>query len=236
MKHLLRHPFLTAIVLLCILLFGFTLWNPGGVILTVIQSTGWFGAVGVVLIMIVVSMVPCPPELLLLTSIELYGVAEGVTLSVVGSIIGSAITWFLIRRFAFDRFQGSLKSRAWKRIERRTASGGVTGLLIVRILPVPTSLINYAASMNRHIRFIDYLWTNILVTLCYYTVLGLSYDGLLQQADLYIAILGILIIAIALIVRWRRKSRSGYSGDAHPGDSPSAIAPPQPLSPCDARE
>ena len=147
----------------------------------------------------------------------LFGAAIGIPLAVIGMWASAVIMFFISRYFARKAFKKRFdNSPRMAQMDKIVEIGGMKVLLILRILPIPFSLISYFIGITKtsfkHY-FISVVGTMGTVAVAAYAgavathvtkVVG-TYQGL-SPHDVHLITLGVVIILLAIAVIMARKA------------------------------
>jgi uncharacterized membrane protein YdjX (TVP38/TMEM64 family) len=127
-----------------------------------IKSLGAWGPVIIVALGVIHSVVPYPAEIVNAAAGFAYGFFGGLGIVSIGWMISAVVCYWFgtgVARPLLDRWFGAARFHNY---ERMVASGGVTLLIALRLLPiVPFSLISAAMGAAR-VPFVRYCWTTAI--------------------------------------------------------------------------
>lgn len=164
-----------------------------------ITSLGPLGVILAVLLMALVCLTPLPGEFLLLMDMRVYGVWSGIGVGWIGSIVGSLVAFILSRsvgRTLIERFVTPVQIQM---VEAWVIKSKTIGLLAARLLPIPSSAVNYALGLLHTVSLWTYLWTGAVTAVPYYACTGLVYVGIFQRWTIW-SVVGLLAIGAAWIM------------------------------------
>lgn len=233
-----NHPLLRLVLLVgAVTAGGLVAWSVLGDDLEVVRSSvraaGAWGAVVFVVLHVVLSLVPVPRSLLAVVAGALFGVAGGIALSYVGSVLSAATTFALGRRLGREAVTRLAGARA-ARVDRLLREQGFLAVVLARLTPVaPFVVTSYGAGMSA-VRTRDYALGSLagLVpgSVAWATV-GASADAdarTLQVAGSVTVLLLVTALVVARRLRARREGRGTPEGV-------SAQAPRRPYGPSSRR-
>ncbi|WP_440604409.1 TVP38/TMEM64 family protein [Bacillus sp. GB_SG_008] len=170
-----------------------------------IRHLGVFGILLGILIQTVVNVIPVPGEFVSLFLIEIYGAVAGGFYSWIGGILGAVLAYHLSNWLARPVIESLAKPYLVK-IDRWLQKQGVTGLLILRFVPlVPYHFINYTAGIlgvNRR----AFIWTTALGILPYTISVSSLFAGVRYGRFIpFILGGGLFILSFILSIVLRRK-------------------------------
>ncbi len=140
---------------------------------------------------------------------KLFGVLAGIAYAWMGAVFGAFIIFMIARYLGGLLCDEKGSSKYLQKIDSWVQQRGAVGLLMIRLLPIPSSMVNYAAGLLPSIRLWDYLWTMAISILPYYFGVAFLYMGLPHKA-IGMSTLGIvLIVALWMIIaQLNRQSRN----------------------------
>lgn len=174
-----------------------------------VASAGPWGIALFVVLYAVLSATPFPASTLTIASGLLFGLAVGATVVVFAATAGA----YLGYRGARALGRGQVARTEWDRLRRLDAMLGRRGLLsvlVVRLVPLPFSLVNYAAGVSA-VGQRDYVvgtMIGIVPATVAYTALG-AYGTSPLSWPFAIALLAVLAIAAGSALLARRLGLTG---------------------------
>lgn len=138
---------------------GVLAWSLTGddlaVVRDAVRAAGPWGALVFVLLHVVLSLVPVPRSLLAVAAGALFGIASGIGLSFLGSLLAAALTFAIGRRVGREAVERLAGPRA-ARVDRLLRDQGLVAVVVARLTPVaPFVVTNYGAGMSA-VRTRDY--------------------------------------------------------------------------------
>lgn len=175
------------------LLYGFMLLILGGVVVFfcldrhgelthLIRGLGFVGSLLAVALMALLCMTPVPSEGLLLVCFRVFGIGWGIFYAWLGLMIGSYGCFALARGLARPLVIRLISPERMRLIESWIGDNGPFGLLLVRLLPIPAAVVNYAAGVLRPVGLRTYMWTAGVSILPYYAAAALLFLGISSGA------------------------------------------------------
>ncbi|MDB5083851.1 MAG: hypothetical protein JWN30_737 [Bacilli bacterium] len=163
----------------------------------VLRSWGTWGILLSIALMAFLSIMPVPSEFLLILNMKIYGVVSGILYAWIGTMAGTLLTFIIIRFYGMPLLKQWVSEAVWIKVDRWVSKRGAIGLLIARLLPIPASVVNYAAGCLESVRLWDYFWTAAVSIWPYY----------LGAASLFVGIpkgitKGMLLGGAILLVLW----------------------------------
>ena len=171
-----------------------------------IQSSGAFGGLAAVALMAVICVTPIPSEGLLLVYFRAFGVAYGLFYAWTGLMVGTLATFVIARVVGRPLLSAFYSTKRLVQVEEWVAGKGTFGLLMVRLLPLPAVVINYASGMVKTVRLFPFLWAAGVSILPYYLATVTVYEGVSRGLWMF-ALLG--IVPVALLAFFGARLRRG---------------------------
>lgn len=129
---------------------------------SIVANAGPWGWLVIIALMVLHSFVPLPLEFAALAAGAAYGFWWGTLITVVGAVLGAALSFWLSRRFGQPFFDRVLKQNQRDWLTRQSRDQGAITLLLVRLLPfISFTLISYAAGLTR-VSWWTFLWTTTI--------------------------------------------------------------------------
>jgi uncharacterized membrane protein YdjX (TVP38/TMEM64 family) len=147
-----------------------------------IHGLGFTGALLAVALMALLCMTPVPSEGLLLVCFRVFGIGWGIFYAWIGLMVGSYGCFVLARGLARPLAVRLISPQRMRLIESWIGDKGPFGLLLVRLLPIPAAVVNYAAGVLRTVGLRPYMWTAGASILPYYAAAALIYLGISNGA------------------------------------------------------
>lgn len=160
-----------------------------------VSDAGWWGIAGFIVLYAVLSSTPFPASTLTIASGLLFGLAVGASVVVFAATVGAYLAYWMARKLG----RGQVARSEWGKLRRLDALLGRRGLisvLLVRLVPLPFSLVNYAAGVSA-VGQRDYVlgtMVGIVPGTVAYTALG-AYGTSPLSWPFAIALLAVLVIA-----------------------------------------
>jgi uncharacterized membrane protein YdjX (TVP38/TMEM64 family) len=178
---------------------------------TVIDLGPW-GVIVAILIMALVCLTPLPGEFLLLMDMRIYGVWWGIGVGWVGSIVGALAAFALSRSIGRVWMTRLVSPHQIQTVEAWVLKSRTVGLLAARLLPIPSSAVNYALGMLHTVSLWTYLWTGAVTAVPYYACTGLVYVGVFQRWTVWSVVILLAMGAfwiLSLVGRkiWKERKR-----------------------------
>lgn len=164
-----------------------------------VEAMGWWGPVGIIVLMIAHCFIPFPAEFVALAAGSVYGTVFGTLLTWTGAMAGAALSFALTRMLGQPFVEWALPERQKAMLDRWTADQGAVTLLVSRFIPVIAfNLINYAAGLTK-VSWWTFLWTTgvgILPLTALMVYMGsnmrsLSWEWLLATSAACILVMGL---------------------------------------------
>lgn len=175
-----------------------------------IDRAGFLGAAGFVVGYALVTLTPVPKNVVSIAAGFAWGLGVGVTLVMLGALLGAALAFLLGRalgRDAIERFTGARVQAVDELLQRR----GLLSMIGVRLIPVlPFTVINYAAGLTA-VRVRDYaLGTVIGIIPGTFAYVAVGAYGAELNGGFFVAlgVLGVLTIGGILAAYWWRRQRN----------------------------
>jgi uncharacterized membrane protein YdjX (TVP38/TMEM64 family) len=165
-------------------------------IVAYIRSSGFWGILASIGIMVLHSFIPFPGELVAISNGMIYGPLWGTVITWTGAMIGAFLSFFLARRLGRPFVQKILNKKSVEGIDEWINRYGSSTLLISRFIPIIAfNLINYAAGLTC-ITWWSFAWTTglgILPLTTIMVIMGVQIHTLPMQAWLILLIAGVII-------------------------------------------
>ncbi|MFB5189898.1 TVP38/TMEM64 family protein [Alicyclobacillus fastidiosus] len=163
----------------------------------VIHSTGLLGILIAVVLMAVLSILPLPSEFLMIVIMKIFGPWWGILLSWIGTMTAAIVTFLLARHLGRKLLSHFISEDRFEQISNWIGNRGAVGLIMVRIIPFPFIVVNYAAGVLRGIRLRDFIWTSAVGGIPYYIGAALVFLGVSKRYVTWLIVGG-----VALVVVW----------------------------------
>lgn len=165
------------------------------------------------LLMTVQNLFTVIPLFLLVTlNVTLFDLTGGYLWSWFTSMVGAAVSFFMIR-YWFQEFFNRFVNEA---VRRKLEDSSFSMVLLGRILPLPSSVVNIAAGLSS-VGIKSYLYATALGNMIYILILSLLSQGILSlrlERWAYAAAAGVLIV-LAILRLWRRRRKNKHEPDEH---------------------
>ncbi len=112
-----------------------------------VASTGAWGPLVYVALHVVLTLVPVSKNLLAGIAGALFGLAGGVVLSWVGSMLAAVVTFAIARRLGREAV-ASLTGPRIERVEDIMRHQGLVAVLVARLTPIPFTIVNYGSGVS----------------------------------------------------------------------------------------
>lgn len=187
---------------------AFLYLDKGNDISSLIQGAGGWGVAISVLLMALIFLLPVPSEGLVVVLLKIYGACYGLLLSWVGAVIGSLALFYIARGLGRGLIKNIVTPERMAVVNAWAKRGGIPGLLVARLLPLPSFFANFIISLLPAMTAWRYIWTAAVAGLPYFITMGLLYAGMVRGA--YIWLIPGLVLAVASIVFgcWAVKKQS----------------------------
>ena len=166
---------------------------------TELHAMGFWGELGIILLMILHCFVPFPAEFLALAAGNLYGFVHGTILMWIGAMIGASLSFALSRWLGKPFVEWVLPQRHQEKLDQWTEDQGAMTLLISRFIPlIAFNLINYAAGLTK-VKWWTFLWTTglgILPITAITVYMGHGMRELKAETLFFVSFLSILVMVI----------------------------------------
>lgn len=174
-----------------------------------IASTGAWGWLVIIILMILHSFVPLPLEFAALAAGAAYGFWLGTIITVIGAVLGAALSFWISRQFGQPFFDRVLKQNQRDWLNHQSRDQGTTALLISRLLPfISFTLISYAAGLTK-VSWWTFLWTTTIGILPL-TMLAVLYGANMSTMPVgWLIAIPIVGVSIVLLVHYLAK-RNGW--------------------------
>ncbi|PJE17803.1 TVP38/TMEM64 family protein [Legionella sp.] len=174
------------------------------IILNKIKGLGWLAPILFLLIYCLASIFLLPTMVLTLAGGALFGPLLGTLFNLMGATLGAASAFYISRHLAIDWLAAKRGPKLEKLISQVERSGWQS-VALLRLLPVPFSLVNYSLGMTR-IKFSHYVITTFIFLIpgeIIYTYCGhVGMDALTRPAPFYknISLLTLLSLVVLFLV------------------------------------
>lgn len=174
-----------------------------------VASTGAWGWLVIIILMILHSFVPLPLEFAALAAGAAYGFWLGTIITVVGAVLGAALSFWISRQFGQPFFDRVLKQNQRDWLNRQSRDQGTTALLISRLLPfISFTLISYAAGLTK-VSWWTFLWTTT-IGIMPLTMLAVLYGANMSTMPVgWLIAIPIVGVSVVLLVHYFVK-RNGW--------------------------
>ena len=193
-----KHWVAIVAVILILAAVIFLYFDRGNEISALIQNWGVIGILFAVLLMAAIFMTPVPSEGLVVIYLKIYGLYLGSIYSWIGAILGSFALFFLARKYGQNIVKKLITQKRFEVVNIWVAKKGLLGLIISRLVPIPTFFVNFVVSTMPSITLWPYLWTAALATIPYFVVMAMIYGGI-AEGTLICVIIGLALGISGLI-------------------------------------
>lgn len=227
-----RNPVWVRLILVLAVLFGVIAvwrWSPLAAFVRpeVLADWGsalrgqWWGYAAAIGAFLSGGLIVFPLSVLITAAILVFGPAAGFAVSFLGALV-SAVANYLIGEF-LGRWRPELFSPGGRvgALSKALAKRGILSMALIRQMPVPYSLVSYAAGVS-HIRLLDYVAgtaIGLLPWLVAFTLLTDRFLRMLQNPSLgnaavlvviVIVVVGFSYTAMRVSRWWLGRRRNGY--------------------------
>ncbi|NLF80367.1 MAG: TVP38/TMEM64 family protein [Clostridia bacterium] len=189
-----KHWVTIAAVLLTIGAVLFLYFDKSNNISSLIQGAGVWGVAISVLLMALIFLLPIPSEGLVVVILKIYGVFYGLLISWAGATIGSLALFYIARGLGRSLIKTIATPERMAVVNSWAERGGIPGLLVARLLPLPSFFANFIISLLPTMTAWRYIWTAAVAGLPYFITMGLLYAGMVRGA--YIWLVPGLLLAV----------------------------------------
>ncbi len=161
-----------------------------------IQSSGVLGIGVAIFLMALFCVIPVPSEFLMIMNMKVFGVWWGILYTWVGAMLGAIAVFFLARRIGKRILQAFISDDHMRRVNRWIQDRGALGLLMVRLVPLPFIVVNYAAGVMESVATWEYIWTTGVGLLPYDLGAALVFFGLSTKYIWWLVIGAIAVVGI----------------------------------------
>jgi uncharacterized membrane protein YdjX (TVP38/TMEM64 family) len=153
-----------------------------------LRSWGISGIAIAILLMAIICTTPVPSEGLLVVYLKIYGAWWGSFYAWMGAVLSSLMVFMIARHFGTTLLQSLITKRRFEIVDDWIKRRGTTGLLFMRLLPVPGFITSYVVGTIPSVRLWSYVWTGAVSVLPYYVGASLLYLGVSHRFVSYIGI------------------------------------------------
>lgn len=178
-----------------------------------VESTGAWGPVVYVALHVLLTLVPVSKNLLAGVAGALFGLAGGIALSWVASMVSAVVTFAIARRLGRAAV-ASMTGPRIDRVEEIMRQQGLLAVIIARVTPViPFTVVNYGAGITAVTArdFVLGTAVGILPGTVGYAALGAS-AGRDATTFVLAGIVAVALFAGSLVLGWRATRRQQQSG------------------------
>lgn len=161
-----------------------------------IRSTGGWGIAISILLMGAFCVIPVPSEFLMVMNMKVFGVWWGIFYTWIGAMLGAVAVFFLARSVGRRLIQAFISEERLHQVNQWVGRKGPVGLLLVRLVPLPFIVVNYASGVLHSVRVRDYVWTTGVGLLPYDLGAALVFLGFSHNYTIWLAVGGIALAAI----------------------------------------
>lgn len=168
-----------------------------------IRSTGAWGVIASIGLMIIHSFVPFPAEFLAIANGMVYGLVWGTVITWTGAMLGAFLAFGLARKLGRPFVEMMVTKKNWHIWDKRAATEGGHLVLISRFIPVIAfNLINYAAGLTR-ISWWTFAWATgigILPLTVLMVVMGDRIESMTWETWVLLFAGGLVLL---FVLRWK---------------------------------
>ena len=168
-----------------------------------IRSTGDWGVIASIGLMINRSFVPFPAEFLAIANGMVYGLVWGTVITWTGAMLGAFLAFGLARKLGRPFVEMMVTKKNWHIWDKRAATEGGHLVLISRFIPVIAfNLINYAAGLTR-ISWWTFAWATgigILPLTVLMVVMGDRIESMTWETWVLLFAGGLVLL---FVLRWK---------------------------------
>lgn len=193
----------------------FFYYDRHDVLSTIFRSWGVLGIFAAILFMAVLCMTPIPSESLLVLYLHVYGVGPGVVYSWLGSIVSSLIVFVVARVVGKPLLKSMITDTRFDSIDNWIGRHGTSGLLILRLLPIPGFLVSYVVGTIPSVGLWKFVWTAAVTVIPYYMGASLIYLGVASHLVIWIGVgfIGLCLFWLTVWMLRKRWLKSGTTAD-----------------------
>ena len=159
-----------------------------------IRSSGAFGIILSILLMALFCVIPVPSEFLMIMNMKVFGVWWGIFYTWIGAMLGALTVFWFARYFGRHLLEAFVSADRLQQVNMWIVNRGPIGLLLVRLIPLPFIVVNYAAGVLKSVKPFDYVWTTAVGLLPYDLGAALLFLGVSTRFRYYLVI-GALVVA-----------------------------------------
>lgn len=196
MKFNKNHLFIVLGTIFVILFFYLNRHHHLSMVMQSYGSTGFFAAI---LIMTLMCLTPIPTEGLLLVYFNVYGAIIGIILAWTGYLASTIIIFIIARYIGTNFIRNKVSKHRFETVDGWISEKGITGIMIVRILPIPAFIVNAVLGTMPSISFTRYFVTALIAIMPYYLTSSSLYLGITSSNHKTILIGIAIMIAMWLI-------------------------------------
>ncbi|GMA51211.1 hypothetical protein GCM10025857_25680 [Alicyclobacillus contaminans] len=143
-----------------------------------IRQSGPFGPLLTIGLLALHGIVWIPSELVMVSNLALFGPWMGTLYSWIGGMMCAHLSFWMARTWARPLAIRWVPRAAMDKLDHITSRYGVTGLLLMRLIPfVAYSAVNYGAGLT-NIPLRHFTWTTAVGLLPFEVILALAYTGI----------------------------------------------------------
>ncbi|GMA51213.1 TVP38/TMEM64 family protein [Alicyclobacillus contaminans] len=161
-----------------------------------IRASGGLGIVLSILLMALFCVIPVPSEFLMIMNMKVFGVWWGIFYTWVGAMLGALLVFWFARTVGRHLLEAFVSPERLRQVNRWITHRGPLGLLLVRLVPLPFIVVNYAAGVLKSVRVLDYIWTTGIGLLPYDLGAALVFLGVSTRFHHYLVLGGIVVSAV----------------------------------------
>lgn len=174
-----------------------------------VKTAGPWGPVVSVLLMAVHGVVPIPTTPIAFAQAAIFGILPGILYTFAGLMSASYVGFYVARWVGRPYVHRWVKAEYLQRLHGWVRRFGITGVIVVRILPIPLDVVSYVAGLSDMDPGSFGLGTAIGIipgmTMVYLLVAGLRHRAFLFYTLGGIALLLLFTVAVGVWVRRERR-------------------------------
>jgi uncharacterized membrane protein YdjX (TVP38/TMEM64 family) len=153
-----------------------------------LRSLGILGIAIAIILMAVICATPVPSEGLLIVYLKIYGAWWGSFYAWIGAVLSSFIVFMISRYVGTTLLQSVITQPRFEIVDHWIKKRGTSGLLFMRLLPLPGFIVSYIVGTIPSVRLWSYVWTGAVAVLPYYAGASMLYLGLSHRFVSFISI------------------------------------------------
>lgn len=174
-----------------------------------VRAAGPWGPIVSIGLMAVHGVIPIPTTPIALAQAAMFGIFPGVVYTYAGLMAASYVGFYLARFVGRPYVHRWVRPQRLKQLHRWVRRFGITGIIIVRVLPIPLDVVSYVAGLSDVDPGVFGLGTAIGI-MPGVAMVYLLVTGLRHRALLFYTVGGIVVLmglTVALAFWWRGKRR-----------------------------